>query len=105
MKKPDQFRLLYSSPAILWDGFRQLSGILELHEDIIHFQLHDFAFSHLSLVIPLVEIDLVEEYLIFDLAKNGLLILNKNGNRELFVMTNGPAFLRKLRSQLAMIRP
>jgi len=77
---------IFSAPASLLDGQNQLSGKLELWETIITFRLADFQNSHLNLTIPIVSIEKVEEFLIFNLAKNGLRIQNTNGRFDLFVL-------------------
>ena len=77
---------LFSSPAILMDVKNQLSGKLELWETKITFQLDDFKSSHLNLSIPINSIENVEEFLIFNIARNGLRIQNRNGRFDLFVL-------------------
>ncbi|MGK0175307.1 MAG: hypothetical protein ACI9AT_001694 [Ulvibacter sp.] len=80
---------IFSTPASLWDGKHQLSGILELWETNVIFRLTDFQDSHLHLCIPLNTIEKIEEFLIFDLAKNGLRIQDKNEKYDLFVLDEG----------------
>jgi hypothetical protein len=80
---------IFSSAAMLWDGKNQLSGILELWETKITFLLNDFQSSHLHLSIPLNSIENVEEFLVFNIAKVGLKIINRNGQFDLFVLEEG----------------
>ena len=99
MDKKVQSPILSCSAAI-WDGSRQLSGKLELWEKEVVFKLADFKFSHLNLYIPLKDIEKAEEYLVFNLAKNGLRIENKDGKYDMFVLDEGTAFKQALHNQL-----
>lgn len=87
---------VFSTPAFLWDGVIQLSGILEVWEREVVFSLNNFKESHLSLSIPLTAIERVEEYLVFDLAKNGLRIQDKDGKYDLFVLEEVHQFKNRL---------
>lgn len=98
--KQDSSVPILSVPALLWDGSRQLSGILELWETLIFFRLDDFKNSHLQLSIPLTELDIVEEYMVFDLAKNGLRIQSKKGRYDLFVLEEGQRFKKAVLAQM-----
>ena len=77
---------LFSTPASLWDGTSQLSGTLELWATEVVFRPAGFRDSHLNLSIPLAAIEKVEEYLVFNLAKNGLRIQGKKEKYDLFVL-------------------
>jgi len=92
--------LIYSVPASLWDTFIQLSGILEIWEKELVFRLLDFKDSHLNLCIPFESIEQVKEYLVFDLAKNGLRIQNKDGKFDLFVLEEVSVFKKVLSTQI-----
>lgn len=92
---------LFSTPASLWDGASQLSGNLELWETEVVFRLADFKDSHLNLRIPLADIEKVEEYLVFNLAKNGLRILGREGRYDLFVLEDVRGFKLRLLEALA----
>jgi hypothetical protein len=92
--------LILSSPAYLWDGYHQLLGTLELWESEVIFKLSDFKYSHLNLHIAMKNISKVEEFLIFDLAKNGLRIQNKDGKYDLFVLEESEYFKKMLINQL-----
>ncbi len=87
---------IFSTPAALWDGTRQLSGTLELWETEVVFRPKDFKDSHLSLRIPLTNIEKVEDYLVFDLAKNGLRIQGREGRFDLFVLDEARVFKHRL---------
>ncbi len=98
--KQDSSVPILSVPALLWDGSKQLSGILELWKTLVYFRLDDFKNSHLQLRIPLTELDFVEEYMVFDLAKNGLRIQSKDGRYDLFVLEEGPRFKKAVLTQM-----
>lgn len=98
--KQDSSVPILSVPALLWDGSQQLSGILELWSEAVFFRLSGFKNSHLHLHIPIPEIERVEEYLVFNLAKNGLRIESKNGQVDLFVLDEGPQFKKALLAQM-----
>ena len=91
MKKNDH-HLIYKSSATLCDGTSRLQGCLELWNTEIYFRLNDFKESHLNLIIPLKGIEKVEEYLVFDLAKNGLRIQDEEGRYDLFVLEDVRTF-------------
>ncbi|MBT8234467.1 MAG: hypothetical protein HKO66_10260 [Saprospiraceae bacterium] len=91
---------IYSVKASIWNGSRQLPGTLELGKKNILFKFSDFTKSHLKLQIPLIEISKIEEYLLFELARCGLKILNKNGHFDLFVMENAAFFKKKVIEEL-----
>ncbi|MEK7256818.1 MAG: hypothetical protein AAB316_18840 [Bacteroidota bacterium] len=101
MKKAAETPLL-AAPAHLWDGIRQLPGSLELWEDRVVFRFSNFKDSHLNLTILLAQIELVEEYLVFDLARNGLRFQSKNGWCDLFVLEEGVHEFKK--AVLAQVR-
>lgn len=98
--KQDSSVPILSVPALLWDGSRQLSGVLELWETLVFFRLDDFKNSHLQLGILLSELDFVEEYMVFDLAKNGLRIQSKDGRFDLFVLDEGQRFKKAVLVQM-----
>lgn len=90
----------YLAPAFLWDGHRQLPGQLELREDRVIFLFDDFRGSHLTLAIPVGEIALVEEFLLFDIARHGLRIEGRTGKVDCFVLDEPGVFKEKIREQL-----
>lgn len=94
---------ILSTPASLWDGTRQLPGTLEIWEGEVVFRQQAFLGSHLNLVISLSEIEKVEEYLVFDLARNGLQIWSKSGQADLFVLDEARLFKKKLLEQVALL--
>ena len=87
----------FIASAFLWDGQRQLPGTLELWEHKVVFRFDDFRDSHLNLVIPIWEILRVEEFLLFEVSRNGLRIENKAGKADCFVLEGLGVFKEKLR--------
>ena len=100
---PEYSKPILKLPASLWDGIRQLPGTLELWETEVIFRLKDFKESHLDLRIPLVGIEKVEEYLVFDLAKNGLRIQGKDGKYDMFVLEDVRGFKHALAKELTRL--
>ncbi|MCB9276579.1 MAG: hypothetical protein H6564_21280 [Lewinellaceae bacterium] len=92
---------LFTTPASLWDGASQLPGSLELWETEAVFRPTGFASGHLSLRIPLAGIEKVEEYLVFNLARNGLRIQSREGKYDLFVLEDMQGFKARLLEMLA----
>lgn len=94
---------LHSCLAHLWDGANRLPGYLQLWDTEIVFLPEYFANSHLTLTIPLAEIERLEEFLIFDLGRNGLRISSRGGRSDLFVMDQGQSFKHAVYKQLQRI--
>jgi len=97
-------KLIYSVDASVWDGNFQLPGILGLSSNCISFNFNDFAKSHLMLQIPLNEIKEVEEFLIYELARGGLRIVNINGHFDLFVLENAAIFKKRLLTEISKFK-
>ena len=103
MKKAGNLQL-HTYPAHLWDGDRQLPGILELWQQQLVFRFANFRDSHLNLLIHFCDIQGVEEFLIYDIARNGLRIIGKDGKTDLFVLEDSQVVkqtLEKLLKNLA----
>ncbi|MCB0522078.1 MAG: hypothetical protein H6577_01365 [Lewinellaceae bacterium] len=96
---------VHTAPAHLWDGIRQLPGILELWDDKVVFQFSSFQHSHLSLVIQLDKIGKVEEFMVFNLARNGLEISSHEGRCDRFVMEDARLFKETIRGLLSKNLP
>ena len=90
----------FSTPAFLWDGLSQLPGTLELWEQKVVFRFDNFRDTHLNLVIPLWEILRVEEFLIFNISRNGLRIENKEGKADCFVLEEPGIFKEKIKAHI-----
>lgn len=91
---------IYSSNAFLWNGMNRLPGTLELYTLAVFFRLNNFNESHLNLCIPLAEIEKMEEFLVFDLAKIGLRFYGANGKYDLFVLEDGSVFKKMVYAQI-----
>ncbi|MCB0519053.1 MAG: hypothetical protein H6577_12460 [Lewinellaceae bacterium] len=72
------------SPAALYNGKQQLPGTLVLTEEHLLFTFDDYRHSHLNLQIPLADIEQAEEFLIYNLTRNGLKITSGDGHFDLF---------------------
>ena len=88
-------------PAFLWDGSKQLAGILSITPKNLLFEFDDFQQKHLNRVIPLGDIKMVEFLLLFDFSRNGLKIKRKDGHFDLFVLDNPESFRWALMKAIA----
>ena len=79
---------IFSVPGFLWNHSTQLSGSLEIWDTHLAFEFSTFKEGHLKLEIPLIEIERVEEYLVFDLARNGLRVQTRDGRYNLFILND-----------------
>ncbi len=95
---------LHTTAAWLWDGKRQLPGRLELSEYRLEFHFDNFRDSHLNLIIPLREIEKVEEFLLFELSRNGLRVENRQGKTDVFVLEELAGFKKMIIEQKEKIR-
>jgi hypothetical protein len=84
--------IVLNVPALLWDGSKQLAGILSLTPKNLLFEYDDIQKSHLNLVIPLANIETVEFLLLFDFSRNGLKIKSKGEHFDLFVLDQPETF-------------
>ncbi len=91
---------ILKSSAHLWDGKKQLPGMLSLTPKNLFFQFDDFQKSHLNLQIPLNQIIKAESFLIYDLSRNGLKITGKDGQTDLFVLDDPVGFRKVLLVQI-----
>ena len=96
---------ILSAPAHLYDGDRQLPGTLELWPQQLVFRFANFRESHLNLFIQLDSIKKVEEFLIYNVARNGLRISCKDGKTDLFVLEESQPFKATLDNQLKECLP
>ncbi len=92
---------IFVSPAHLWDGHRQLPGQLELWEQELVFRFANFEDSHLQLTVSLSEITKLEEFLIYNVALNGLRIISKDGKADTFVLEQSRLFKHLLEAQIS----
>ena len=82
--------------AYLWDGNKQLPGILSLTPKNLFFEFEDFQKSHLNLQISLQEIKKAETFLIYEIAKKGLKITGRKEQTDLFVLDDPITFRKEL---------
>ncbi len=92
---------LHAYPAHLWDGNHQLPGTLELWEKQLVFRFTNFKDSHLNLTIQLDDIETVEEFLIYNIARNGLRVIGKDGKTDAFVLEGSRFFKQLLDARLS----
>jgi hypothetical protein len=85
---------IFTESSFLWDGNKHLSGNLVLTTDALIFHLNNFKETNLNLKISLKEIQEVKIFKLFEFASNGLIILDKTGRTNMFVMEN-PRKLKK----------
>ena len=71
--------------ATLWDGTKQLHGRLVLNKYSLQFTLLDFPNSSLSLEIQYAEIKNIRLYRVYKIALEGLEILTKDGEQNIFI--------------------
>ena len=74
--------------AYLWNGKHKLPGQLTLTNTHLEFVLRDFTQSHLKWRMELDEIESAKDFLVFNLARQGLRIMGKEGKSDLFVLEN-----------------
>jgi hypothetical protein len=86
--------------AWLWNGRQQIPGRLRLLEKKLRFELTSFPSSHLQLEILYEGITGAEEFLVFDLARNGLRIQSMDGRSDLFVLDDILVFKEALQDRL-----
>lgn len=87
---------ILKSNAIFWDGSIQLVGRIELWESKLSFRFENFKHSHIKLIIHLVEIEKVKVFRIFNIGKNGLKIISKDGRTDMFVLEDCQTFYQNL---------
>ncbi len=85
---------IFINSGFLWDGNKHLSGKLELTADVLIFHFDTFKESNLNLEIPLKEIQEVKVFKLFELANKGLIVLDKGGRTNMFVIEN-PGKIKK----------
>ncbi len=94
---------IHSTPAHLWDGKRQFPGRLEIWEYKLEFRFEEFPKSHMNLVIPIWEILKVEEFLLFDISRNGIRVENQKGKTDAFVLEKPGIFRKRILSQIEKV--
>jgi len=72
--------------AILWDGYTKIKGFLEIGKKELTFEFIDFNHSSLSLQILISEIETLKYYRLFSQEINGIMMISKNGEENIFVV-------------------
>ena len=85
---------IFIQPGFLWDGNKHLSGKLELTLQALSFHLDDFKESNLNLDIPLQDIQEVQIFKLYEITSHGLIVLNKSGQINMFIMDD-PSEIKK----------
>ena len=75
-----------NTTAWLWNGHQCLKGRLCLREKTLLFRLQHFFSSHLSLTIPLSEIENIEKVLVLEFHSYAMLVTSSAGKKDLFIM-------------------
>ncbi len=72
--------------AVLWDGYKQIKGELEIHDEFLHFRMIDFEDTDLHLEIPLAQISRVAPKKVFGLDRKALAVYSYQGKVNVFVV-------------------
>ena len=82
--------------AILWDGKKQIAGVLAFNSNCLEFVLTDFSETNLNLSIPYCDIVNIKHSQLYDLYKGGVEITSNDGKRNVLIVDN----LQQLMSEL-----
>lgn len=77
-----------NAEAYLWNGKQKLPGKLVLTNTHLEFLLQGFEESLLNWHIELDEIESAKDFLVFNIARQGLRIISNAGKSDLFVLEN-----------------
>ena len=80
---------------MLWDGYKQLHGIIEFRAEDLSFSLLDFKETDLQLIIPFRNIKKVCYHKLYALSIDGVEVQTNDNKVNVFVVENA-AGLRKL---------
>lgn len=94
---------IFKTSAIFWDGKKQLEGVLELWDAEIIFHFEDYKNSSLNLVILISEIENVQLFMIYRIARNGVKIISKRNRIDQFVLEDSKYFFKLLLQQLSLV--
>ena len=87
--------------AILWDGYKQLKGELEMDDYRLRFSMEDFRDSSLNLEIALADVGKITFQKIYGITHHACRIDTKDGRSNVFVVDDVEA----LRQCFAKINP
>ncbi len=74
--------------VFLYDGKKRLGGTLKCSTDAYIFELEDFKMSHLTWYLPFQNIQNITPYILFGIAKVGVVIIGKNDFEDVFIFDN-----------------
>ena len=100
MSGPQPNEPILMMDAWLWNGQQQMPGVIQLLPGRIRFQPADFPDSHLSLEIPLSEVEEVDSFLVFNISRLGLLVRSRDGRSDRFILADPEAFRKALNQAL-----
>ena len=100
MSGPQPIEPIIMMDAWLWNGRLRLPGVIQLLPGLIRFQPADFPASHLSLEIPLSEVEEVDSFLVFKISRLGLLVRSRDGRADRFILEDPEAFRKALNQAL-----
>ena len=84
--------------AILWDGIKQLKGVLKLGEEKMSFDLLDFSETNLNFSLGYSEIKEMNYHHLFELNVQGVEIESKHHDKNIFIVEE-PLELKRLLEQ------
>lgn len=82
--------------AILWDGFKKISGHLDITKTAMSFQLSDFESTSLQLHIPFLNIENLALYHLFSIEPNGIEVIDVEGKRNVFIVDDAEQLMKEL---------
>lgn len=92
--------IIYSGAANYYRGWEAVGGKLTLYTDRLYFESHGIALQPEPHTIYLSEITGLEKKNAFGIIPNGIIVINKSGKRDRFVVNKREVWLAKINSQL-----
>lgn len=81
--------------AILWDGNKQIIGILKLKKNLLQFELEDFTNTNLNFSLPYLNVKKIRFQTIYQTSELCVKIVTHKGSVNVFVVEQ-PQKLKKL---------
>jgi hypothetical protein len=81
----------------LWNGVDKIKGALHLTAENLVFVAEGFEHSHLQLSIPLLKIDKITDYKLYDISVLGLQINTFDDKMTVFILDNAVCLKKKLK--------
>ncbi len=88
--------VIHTGPANYFRGFEAVGGKLTLYKDRLHFVSHGIAINPEPHTIHLNEITGLEKKSAWGLIPNGIIVVNKSGKRDRFVVHKRDMWLEKI---------